>query len=185
MLQLIPVLEARDFGWTDPETGIAGLYQVNRLSRSELLVAIDDHLEPLTAAEQTVDESCPFFGGVIVVVDGCPRLPPQCCGDLSDINDWFRVGEDTFSEAYICKEGHPIPHVTRQGETLTVVCRDEWEEFAVGTEPQFVIQRGELLEALASLRAELERFCSTIDELSGQYGVPQLSRILVALESGA
>ncbi len=27
MLQLIPVLEVRDFGWIDPETNIKGLYQ--------------------------------------------------------------------------------------------------------------------------------------------------------------
>jgi hypothetical protein len=35
MLQLIPVVETRDFGWTDPQTNVAGLYQLNRLSKAE------------------------------------------------------------------------------------------------------------------------------------------------------
>jgi hypothetical protein len=145
-------------------------------------VAINDHLESLTAAGQTIEDSCPLYGGVIVVLDGRPRLRPQCCGDLSDIKDWFRIAEDTFSETYICNEGHPAPHVRKHGDALTIICREEWEEFTAGTEPEFVVQRSELLKALAPLRAELERFCRTVDELSGRYGVERLSRILVAVE---
>lgn len=185
MLQLIPALETRDFGWTDPDTRIAGLYRVSRLSEAELRMAIDDHIEPLAAAGQTVEESCPLFGGVIVVVDGRPKLTPQCCGDLSDIKDWFRVADEGFSEAFICNEGHPSPLVRRQGDALTFVCRDEWERFAGGTEPEFVIRRTEFLEAHALLRAEMERFCATLDGLADRYGLKLLSRVLVGVEPGA
>lgn len=186
MLQLIPVVKTHDLSWTDPETNIAGMYRVSRLSKSELPAIIDAHLVPLAEVGQTIEESCPLFGGVMVVVDGRPKLAPQCCGDLSDIGDWYRLAEDTFSEAYICTEGHPCPYVRRQGDALTIFCndewKDEWEEFAAGTEPELAIQRSELLEALALLRTELEQFCGTLDELSDRYGVERLSRILVAVK---
>ncbi|HEX6899213.1 MAG TPA: hypothetical protein VF789_05845 [Thermoanaerobaculia bacterium] len=189
MLQLIPVVETLDLGWTDPETGIAGLYRINRLSKAELPAIIDEHLRPLAEGGQTIEDSCPFLGGLMVVVDGRLKLGPQCCGDLSDIADWFRLAEDTFSEAYICTEGHPCPYVKRQGDALTILCtdewKDEWEQFAAGTEPELAIQRSELLEALALLRKELEQFCATLDELSDRYGVERLSRILVAVGPGA
>ncbi|HKV12437.1 MAG TPA: hypothetical protein VJ725_30110 [Thermoanaerobaculia bacterium] len=182
MLELIPVVETRDLGWIDPKTNVAGLYQLNRLSKAELQAAIDFLLELPEGIEETIEDSCPLFGGVIVVVDGRPRLRPQCCGDLSDINDWFRMAEDTFSESYICNEGHPAPYASRHGDALIITCREEGEEFSPGTDPEFVVQRSELLKALPSLRAELEQFCRTVDELSDRYGVARLSRILVAVE---
>lgn len=183
-VRFIPVIEA-DLGRADPDTGVARLFRVNRVSREELKRAIDVHLEPLAEHGQMITDSCPLFGGAICVVDEEAKLRPQCCGDLSDLNSWFALAKNGFSEGWICAEGHPIPHVTRKGDEFVVVCRDDWEDFSAETVPEFAMRRDDCIMALVDLWHEVTRFCAQVDTLSADYGVRGLSRILVGLEREA
>jgi len=135
------------------------------ISEAVLLEAIEHHLRPLREAGTPDSETCPLYGGVNLLFDGVLQVGPQCCGDLSDILSWARITHRDFREGFVAPEGHPCPHVRRDGSLLLFTCTDATDPFPPETQPAFSIPRDAFITALSQAAPAIGRFSKMIEGL--------------------
>ena len=135
------------------------------VSAAALLETIEDHLRPLREDGTPDSETCPLFGGVNLLLDGVLQVGPQCCGDLSDILSWARIADHDFREGFVAPEGHPNPHVRREGSLLLFTCVDVDDPFPPETQQAFSIPRTAFISALVRAVPAIDRFYNMLEDL--------------------
>jgi len=156
-----------------------------RLSEVDAAVVLEaafHHFAPLREAQQPDSETVPFLGGVRLLVGDVILLEPQCCGDLSDVLSWFELVAPRFECGIAAPGGHPAAQVKRTRNILQFTCAGADEVFSSATCPEFSVQRGELIEALAPLLQEVKAFCALVDSLHGNRLLSVGARHLVGVE---
>ena len=78
-------------------------YKLSEISNCDLKKAIE-----LNVSDLPIAESCAFFGGYGLKINNEFVLFPQCCGLLSEINDWKKILNVNFEPFYL-SECHPSP----------------------------------------------------------------------------
>jgi hypothetical protein len=154
-----------------------GFVAVSDVPADAIPDVIAQHLEPLTSSGQSVESTCPFFGGLILEVGGRRALYPQCCGDLSAISSWEAVLHPDFSSGFVATEGHPYPKVIRRGDRIEVNCPDGDERFSPPVDAPIVIAVADFTSALDRARGEMDAFASRIEKCEPQR--PHIARLLV------
>jgi hypothetical protein len=145
----------------------------------DLKKILDQHLLPLKEHGQAITETCALFGGTVLIINDEVKLLPQCCGTLSDFLDWKRVLEDDFKSDYIFMGGHPSPKAIKKNKELVLECIDEEEDFYPLTESVISIDILPLMEAVQKAEKELLIFSKTVDRLSKEYAVDNLSKLFL------
>lgn len=177
-VRLIPVV-----GWpldTPPPSSVRfGFVPLSDVPTPALPALIEAHLQPLASANRPIEETCPFFGGLVLAVDEEYVLYPQCCGDLSDVEGWMRTLAPDFHSGPLAKEGHPCPEAVRTGDRIELRCSDEDEPFDPPVQSPLAVSVPELRRALDEAMQELVAFRSRIRLCEPFAGTPVLADLLV------
>jgi len=127
----------------------------------------DDNLKKLTIdhAGELKEQSCSFFGGFILRVDGQDKLFPQCCGLLADINFWDKIsiGQNSYYE------GHPAPQISFQDNSITFdLTTNEFDEHFQPTPPTpiFKVDKTELTKAVENAKSDLQAFGQRLQKIN-------------------
>lgn len=153
-------------------TGI-NQYQLFDLTLSDL-----ERLIALHTSDQSISESCSFFGGYAISMNGKLILYPKCCGLLEDINDWRQILDPNFKDFHLTN-GHPSPIISKQENQLIILCDDAEESFIPNTEKKLILDYQQSKIALEQLLVELELFSKSLDTLSANFGMQKISNILI------
>lgn len=175
------ILEQDGFPGYRPFLPGHGLYRLDQFRASAGLLRIvqihvgrydPDHGLPIA-------ESCALFGGYILKVDDEVVCVPQCCGSLADFASWQCVVDPSFSEGYICNEGHPAPRLARRGDFLELSCEDD--QFDTFWQPAIscTIPRDRLSSAITACEVELSGFEKELDQLGNELGAAGVGQILI------
>lgn len=127
----------------------------------------DDNLKKLTIDHtgELKEQSCSFFGGFILKVDGQDKLFPQCCGLLADINFWDKIskGQNSYYE------GHPAPQISFQDNSIVFdLTTNEFDEHFQPTPPTpiFKVDRTELTKAVEKTKSDLHVFGQRLQKIN-------------------
>ena len=151
-----------------------GFYKINEISDVDLVRAIKLHVSDLP-----IEESCSFFGGYALKMNEKIVLLPQCCGLLSEINDWKRLLSKNF-EPFFLMECHPSPEFIRIEDKVHIVCNtDRYEPFQPKTDDLIIIKYDLLLIALNNLLLELEQLSKRLNKLGIESVSNNIANVLV------
>lgn len=148
-------------------------YKLEDLSRRDLYRAIDLHVR-----DMDIENSCALFGGYGL---GCNQeivLYPQCCGLLSEIQDWNKILDIDF-QAFYLSECHPSPYIEKIKDKVHIHCHSEHEDFIPSTEKLIIIEYKETRNAVERLNEKLGLISKEIDEMGKERGVERLSKIMI------
>ncbi len=136
----------------------SSFYQLTDITDSNLTKLTLDHTQEMRAGKyERPQDTCTFFGGFVLSVDGIDKYFPQCCGELSDIHYWEKLacGQSSYYE------GHPAPQIKFQNDDIVF-------DFSVGesdepfqpTPPEIMlsIDRLELKRAVEKVKTALQTF---------------------------
>jgi hypothetical protein len=168
----------RKAGFGDPMPPLAGglpFFRVTDIPAGNLRKLVGDHLQHYLTGEWTWEETCPFFGGYVLRIDGKDKLFPQCCGDLSDIGYWKRIANGTE----VPWEGHPQPTVVFGEGTIRFICKDEWEAFYPDTEEVIEVDAKELRSAVSNAVLELCQFEATLRSINQEMRIVGIEKLLI------
>ncbi|MEM7180563.1 MAG: hypothetical protein AAF518_06605 [Spirochaetota bacterium] len=145
----------------------------------DLDLKVLQELIDLHTADLPLQESCAFFGGYVLVVDGQNTLYPQCCGLLSEIQDWQKLLQPSFEPFYLMEQ-HPSPRFELHDKEIHIISRDDFEPFVPITQEKLVLGCTELQQAVLRLVQELEEFSRKMDStFAKKYGVSSIAEILL------
>ncbi len=91
-------------------------YKLEDINDKNLAKLVLDHTQEMRAGKYDREEVSPFSGGYILRINNIDKYFPQCCGDLSDIHYWIRLGKKETSVFY---NGHPEPKVRLSESIIT------------------------------------------------------------------
>ena len=149
-------------------------YKISDISDLDLIKAIELHKSDLP-----IEDSCALFGGYALKVNDEIVLYPQCCGLLSEINDWKKLLNKNFETFYLT-ECHPSPKFVKVEDEIHIECEeDETGPFQPKTRNVIVVNYDSLMSALRDLLIELEKLSERINNLSSDYKHVELSKILI------
>lgn len=149
-------------------------YRISEINDADLSKAIELHVSDLP-----LKESCSLFGGYALKVNDEIVLYPQCCGLLSEINDWKKLLNENFESFYL-SECHPAPKFIRVKDEIHIVCdADEAGPFQPKTNNLIIVNYDSLLTALNNLLVELEKLSDRLNNLSLNISNQNLSKILI------
>jgi hypothetical protein len=142
----------------------------------------DENLKKLTVdhTQDLKEQSCSFFGGYVLKIDGQDKLFPQCCGLLADINFWGKISQG--QQSYY--EGHPAPQITFH-DTLLIfdVTTNEFDEHFQPTPPTpiFKVDRTELIKAVEKVKDELKLFGLRLKKINEELtlGIKDIDNVLI------
>ena len=137
-----------------------------------------EKLIALHISDQSISESCSFFGGYAVSMNGKLILYPQCCGLLEDINAWKQILDPNFKDFHLTN-GHPSPIISKQENQLIILCDDAEESFIPNTEKKLILDYQQAKSALEKLLVELALFSKSLDTLSANFGTQKISNTLI------
>jgi len=145
--KLIPYLSGSSF------------YRLTDISDENLKKLTIDHTQDLK------EQSCSFFGGYVLHIDGQDKLFPQCCSLLADINFWDKISKGQSSYY----EGHPAPQLSFDDNSITFDLTTE--EFDEPFQPTpltsiFKVDRIELTKAVERTKVELSAFASRLQKIN-------------------
>ncbi|MFK7789855.1 MAG: hypothetical protein AB8C95_10245 [Phycisphaeraceae bacterium] len=102
-------------------------------------------------------------GGYFLTVD-TKTLPPQCCCDLSNLNDWRKATSHRAVEWQMLWIGHPWTHVSAENDRLTLL--EPTEEDPPSTLKTFAsFDRSELLSAVSRAEQLKDAFRNRLREI--------------------
>lgn len=147
---------------------------------SDLRVMIEAHLRPGDDAHPlSITEICPFFGGVVLFIDGQPKLYPQCCGTMDDFLSWKSLIKPDFDNGWVNLGGHPSPKVQLVGELLQFTCKDEDETFVPRTDDVIIVNQKALSHAVSIAEAEFLKFGKRLNQLANEYDEQDIAQYLL------
>ena len=105
-------------------------------------------------------------------------LFPQCCGLLSEINDWKKILNVNFEPFYL-PECHPSPKFKKVGNEVFIECDSTYEDFYPETESEIKVDYETLTLAIENVCAELEKTSQKLDKFSAEYGTESVAEHLI------
>lgn len=148
-------------------------YKLFEISDVDLKKAIDLHI-----SDMKIENSCALFGGYAIKVDNEYVLFPQCCGLLSEINDWKKMLNPSFKPFYLT-ECHPSPKFQKVGDQVIIECDSTYESFYPETQESIKLDYASLVSAINSLCAELEAFSKRLDKFNSAYQTKSVSQYMI------
>lgn len=148
-------------------------YRLIDLSLSDLKKAIDLHVSDIP-----ISESCAFFGGYGLKINNEFVLFPQCCGLLSEINDWKKILNNNFNSFYL-SECHPAPRFEKIGRDIIIECNSNHEDFHPKTQNQIVVNYTSLANAVYKVSIILDKISKKLDKFSHEYKVESIAKYLI------
>lgn len=141
-------------------------YKLSDISDNNLAKLTIDHTQEMRDGKyQRPQDTCTFFGGYVLRIDGQDKFFPQCCGLLSDIYYWEALSNGQLS----FYEGHPSPKVEFKGSHITFdFLVDEFYERFEPTPPDITlsIDRFELKKAVEKVKIELRDFEQRLNKIN-------------------
>jgi len=148
-------------------------YKLSEISNADLKKAIELHISGLS-----ITESCSFFGGYGLKINDKFVLFPQCCGLLSEINDWKKILNENFEPFYL-PECHPSPKFKKVGSEVIIECDSTYEDFYPETESEIKVDYKSLILAIKNVCVELEEISEKLDTFNAEYGTESVSGNLI------
>ena len=184
--ELIPVIEA-DLRQQEVSAALDSVtpfapgmpfYRTSALDIPTLEILTKAHLQGYFDGEWQLEETCTFFGGYVLRIDGQNALFPQCCGELGDIIYWKHLA--CYGRAAY-HNGHPRPNVVFTNREAIFDCRDDFEEFRPATLAEIRVNRTALVGAYEQAVQELAVLARHIElvQQTLQLPVESLSELLI------
>ncbi|CAM1361703.1 conserved hypothetical protein [Tenacibaculum litopenaei] len=148
-------------------------YKLSEISDADLKKAIELHVSDLP-----ITESCAFFGGYGLKINDEFVLFPQCCGLLSEINDWKKILNVNFEPFYL-PECHPSPKFTKVGKEVVIECESTYEDFYPETKRVIKVNQESLISAINNVCTELEEISKRLDTFNLEYGTESVAENLI------
>ena len=148
-------------------------YKLSEISLSDLKKAIDLHVSDIP-----ITESCAFFGGYGLKVNGEFVLFPQCCGLLSEINDWKKMLNENFEPFYL-PECHPSPRFEKINTNVIIECDATHENFYPNTKNRIKVDYKSLNSAIENVCIELNEISKKLDKFSSEYKTESVAKHLI------
>lgn len=90
---------------------------INTIGDTELKIIIQHELQNIDLAEFEDQTGC-MIGGIIIIKDGKIILNPNCCGDLSDLDNWEVIPQKEINKWEHLWLGHPWIFYKRTGKNV-------------------------------------------------------------------
>ena len=141
----------------------------------------DDNLKKLTIehTQELKEQSCSFFGGYVLKINGQDKLFPQCCGLLADIKFWDKVSSG--QESYY--EGHPAPRINFKASKiiLDLAVEENDESFEPYTDKKIILEKEELKKAVQIAKEQLKIFALRLEKinLEEKLGIIGIADVLI------
>lgn len=148
-------------------------YKLSEITYADLKKAIELHVSDLP-----ITDSCAFFGGYGLKINDKFVLFPQCCGLLSEINDWKKILNENFEPFYL-SECHPSPKFKKEGNEVIIECDSTYEDFCPRTESVIKVDYETLTLAIKNVCVELEEISEKLDTFNAEYGTESVSENLI------
>lgn len=144
----------------------SSLYKLSDITDHNLTKLTIDHTQEMRDGKyERPQDTCAFFGGYVLRVDGQDKYYPQCCGELSDIIYWDRLSKGQPSYY----EGHPAPQIKFEDSNIVFdFSVDEFDEHFQPTpsETILLIDRLELKKAVEKVQTELQIFEQRLNKIN-------------------
>jgi len=144
-------------------------YKLSEISNTDLKKAIDLHISDIP-----IEDSCAFFGGFALKVNEEFVLFPQCCGLLSEIEDWKKLLSKNFEPFYL-SECHPSPFFRKNVNEIIIECDSSHEEFYPKTGKFLRLNHNLLISAIEKVLIELKKISQRLDKFSSFYGTDYIT----------
>jgi hypothetical protein len=151
--KLIPYLEGSSF------------FKISEITNENLKKLVIEHTHELRNGEYGREQSCSFFGGYVLKINGDDKYYPQCCGLLSDINYWEALSNEQYSDY----EGHPAPQIVIDKKNITFdFSVDENDEIfqPIPIELRLKVDRLALKQSVGKVKQELNIFAERINRIN-------------------
>jgi len=148
-------------------------YKLSEISTSDLKKAIELHVSDLP-----FEDCCALFGGYALKVDEEFVLFPQCCGLLSEINDWKKILNKDFEPFYLT-ECHPSPKFQKVDNEVLIECDSSSEKFHPKTENYIRLNYETLTIAIKEVCNELEEISKKLNQFNSDFKTKSVSRKLI------
>ena len=148
-------------------------YNLTDVSLEDLEKAIKLHV-----SDMEFEKSCALFGGYALKVNANIVLYPQCCGLLSEINDWKKILKEDFQPFYLT-ECHPSPKFTKTGNSLIIECDSSEEPFQPKTESKITLPYKTAVQAIENVIEELNKVSKKLDLLNSTFKTQSVSKQLI------
>jgi hypothetical protein len=148
-------------------------YKLEEISDIDLKKAIDLHISDLN-----IEETCALFGGYALKVNDKYLLFPQCCGLLSEINDWKKILDPNFEPFYLT-ECHPSPEFKKVGNQVIIECDSSHEDFYPKTQKFLAVDYESLVTAINEVCSDLENFSKRLDKFNSEYQTESVSKKMI------
>jgi len=141
----------------------------------------DKNLKKLTIdhTQELKEQSCSFFGGYVLKINGQDKLFPQCCGLLADIDFWDKISNG--QESYY--EGHPAPRVDFKVSKviLDLAVEINNESFEPLTDKKIILEKEELKQAVRMVKEELKIFAERLEKINTEekLGISNIDNVLI------
>ena len=141
----------------------------------------DDNLKKLTIehTQELQEQSCSFFGGYVLKINGQDKLFPQCCGLLADIKFWDKISSG--QESYY--EGHPAPRINFKASKiiLDLAVEENDESFEPYTDKKIILEKEELKKAVQIAKEQLKIFALRLEKinLEEKLGIIGIADVLI------
>ena len=140
--------------------------RLSDITENNLTKLTIDHTQEMRDGKyERLQDTCAFFGGYVLRINGQDKYFPQCCGELSDIHYWVRLSDGQSS---FC-EGHPAPQIQLEDNNIVFdFSVDEFDESfqPTPTEITLSIDRIELKRAVEKVRTELQAFEQRLNKIN-------------------
>ena len=135
----------------------SSFYKISDISDINLTKLTIDHTQDFRDKKYGLEQTCTFFGGYVLRIEGEDNYFPQCCGELSDIIYWQKIsnGQNSYYE------GHPAPELKFEKENIIFdFSTNEFDEIFQPPPKQqiLVVNRLDLLKAVEKAKLELQQF---------------------------
>jgi hypothetical protein len=148
-------------------------YKLLEISDIDLKKALDLHI-----SDFSIEESCAFFGGYALKVNDEHLLFPQCCGLLSEINDWKKILDPNFESFYLM-ECHPSPKFKKVENQVIIECDSSDEDFYPKTQNIITVDYEPLVTAINEVCAELDNLSKRLDKFNTEYKTESVSKKMI------
>lgn len=98
----------------------SNFYRAIDISEDNLLKIVNDHLDTVENDNWDENDVIPLVGGYVLRINDENKLFPQCCSDLSIIENWESIiKKEEKGQFYI---GHPTPKVEIKDNVINFIC---------------------------------------------------------------
>lgn len=161
----------------------SSLYQINNISDADLLKLIQKAIDGQQSDDDLGLEELvsPLYGGYILKIDGTNTYFPQCCSDLSDIEEWNDLLDEEENNFYM---GHPSPRIKKGQKTITFdFLNSEIQENYCPPilADHLTVDKEKLAKAIQEAKKELDIFAKKLIKINGSenLNIPNIEKILV------